>query len=410
METVHVLMIDLIPLMCNALQQQVKVSRGRMGQYEVCDFVLLLLAYAISGVETLKEFFVQLASVESVVLSVWQRQQCPVASTVSRFLSAIEGPSVEQLRTLFEADLLEHGFDCDHNGGLLDRTGERYWVFDVDGTHQVAQQRSVTQQENYPSVRRRSQAAVRPGYLGRKRGEGIRTRSAVSQAHTTEWLGTFESAGNGTPGPDLDRACEVIQHYLQHYSLSGSKAIVRLDGFYGTPQFVNRMQHHQLGYLLRCRDYSLLKQPAIQARLAQLQAQAWFHPESHTVRDVFDLGFVQDALAGYTCPVRLLVVRTPYDPKRKPRVGKRVKEWVYELFITGHSQGGLSGTDLLSLYYGRGGFEKVLGDEDHEQPCDRWCSWHPPGQKFWQILNQWVWNWRLWMGNANDPQSVRQTP
>ena len=56
------------------LQQQVKVSRGRMGQYEVCDFVLLLLAYAVSGVATLKEFFIQLSNVESVVLSVWQRQ------------------------------------------------------------------------------------------------------------------------------------------------------------------------------------------------------------------------------------------------------------------------------------------------------------------------------------------------
>lgn len=343
------------------LQQQVKVSRGRMGQYEVCDFVLLLLAYAVSGVSTLKELWIQLKPVESIVLSAWQRQQCPVASTVSRFLSAIEVPTVEQLRTLFAADLLEHGFDCDHKGGIQDRTGERYWVFDVDGTHQVARQRSVTGQVNYPIVRRRSQAAVLPGYRGRKRGEGVRSRSAVGQAHTTEWLGTFGSAGNGTPGPDLDRACEVIQHYLQHYGLSGSQAIVRLDGFYGTPKFVNRMQHHQLGYLLRCRDYTLLKQPAITSRLAQMQPQSWFHPESHAVRDVFDLGFVQDVIAGYTCPVRLLVVRTPYDPKRKPRVGKRVKEWVYELFMTGHAQTGLSGPDLLSLYYGRGGFEKVLG-------------------------------------------------
>ncbi len=229
------------------LQQQVKVSRGRMGQYEVCDFVLLLLAYAVSGVGTLKELLIQLKPVESIVLSAWQRQQCPVASTVSRFLSAVEVPAVEQLRTLFEADLLEHGFDCcDYKGGLQDRTGERYWVFDVDGTHQVARQRSVTQQANYPIVRRRSQAAVLPGYLGRKRGEGTRSRSAVDQAHTTEWLGTFGSAGNGTLGPDLDRACEVIQHYLQHYGLSGSQAIVRPDGFYGTPKFDNRMQHPQL--------------------------------------------------------------------------------------------------------------------------------------------------------------------
>ena len=102
-------------------------------------------------------------------------------------------------------------------------------------------------------------------------------------------------------------------------------------------------------------------------------------------------------------------MRTPHDPKRKHRVGKRLGEFIYELFITSHPQAGLTGTDLLSLDYGRGGFEKQLGDEDQEQTCDRWCSWHPLGQEFWQILNQWLWNWRLWAGFAHHPQPLRQT-
>ena len=33
----------------NHLNERVKVNRGRMGQYEVCDFVLVMLAYAVSG-------------------------------------------------------------------------------------------------------------------------------------------------------------------------------------------------------------------------------------------------------------------------------------------------------------------------------------------------------------------------
>jgi hypothetical protein len=36
-----------------------------------------------------------------------------------------------------------------------------------------------------------------PGYLGRKRGEVVRTRTTVLQAHTQQWLGTFSGAGNG---------------------------------------------------------------------------------------------------------------------------------------------------------------------------------------------------------------------
>ena len=90
------------------LQQKVRVNRGRMGRYGVCDFVLLLLAYAVSEVETLKLFFEQLESVKSVLMSVWKRAECPVAATLSRFLADIDETAVEQLRSLFEADLLAH--------------------------------------------------------------------------------------------------------------------------------------------------------------------------------------------------------------------------------------------------------------------------------------------------------------
>jgi hypothetical protein len=38
------------------LQTQVRVNRGRIGEYEVGDFVLLLLAYAVSGLDTLQNF------------------------------------------------------------------------------------------------------------------------------------------------------------------------------------------------------------------------------------------------------------------------------------------------------------------------------------------------------------------
>lgn len=55
-----------------------------------------------------------------------------------------------------------------------------------------------------------------------------------------------------------------------------------------------------------------------------------------------------------------------------------------------------------------GAFEQQLSQEDQEQDYDRWCSWQPAGQEFWQILGQWSWNWRLWMG-WQQAQAVRQT-
>ncbi|MEP0913306.1 transposase [Leptolyngbya sp. GB1-A1] len=65
---------------------------------------------------------------------------------------------------------------------------------------------------------------------------------------------------------------------------------------------------------------------------------------------------------------------------------------------------------MLSLYFGRGGFERRLKEEDEEQEMDRLCSWSASGQEFWQILSQWVWNWRVWMGwQEAEVPPVRQT-
>ncbi|MBD1856572.1 MULTISPECIES: hypothetical protein [Leptolyngbya] len=122
------------------LQQQAHVNRGRMGKYEVCDFVLLLLAYAVSGLTSLEAFFEQLSSVASVLMSVWGRQHCPVASTLSRFLADVDNDAVEALRELFESALLEHS-PIGPELGVTDRSGKRWMVFDIDGTTKAVRHR-----------------------------------------------------------------------------------------------------------------------------------------------------------------------------------------------------------------------------------------------------------------------------
>ncbi|MBD3886941.1 hypothetical protein IFO70_35535 [Phormidium tenue FACHB-886] len=145
------------------LQQQVRVSRGRMGHYEVCDFVLLLLAYAVSGEASLAAFFQALSPVEHLLMAVWGRARCPVASTLSCFLEAVEAGALESLRQLFEHNLLQQSLPVASNGGLYDRRGERYWVFDLDGTHEATRQRSLPMTEEYPELHRRSSKACAPG-------------------------------------------------------------------------------------------------------------------------------------------------------------------------------------------------------------------------------------------------------
>jgi hypothetical protein len=83
------------------LCETVRVARGRAGLYDVCDVVLVLLAYAVSKAETLAAFFAQAAPVRTLLMASWQRARMPTASALSRFLSAVKATSSEQLRTLF---------------------------------------------------------------------------------------------------------------------------------------------------------------------------------------------------------------------------------------------------------------------------------------------------------------------
>jgi hypothetical protein len=391
------------------LQRQVHVNRGRMGKYEVCDFVLLLLSYAVSGLNSLQAFFEQLSSVAPVLMAVWDRQHCPVASSLSRFLADVNNDAVEALRDLFEAALLEHS-PINPDLGVTDRTGKQWTIFDVDGTTKAVRHRVLLTQNTHPTLKRRSRDSCKPGYAGRKRGEAVRTRTTIEQAHTHEWLGNFAEAGNCNSKEDLKRSCTIIEHYCQR-TPSPLVAILRLDGLYGGANYVMILQQRQLMYMTRCRAYHLLKDPMVKAVLAAEPQQQYLHPDSPEVtRDLFDIDCLDATRRGYLEPMRLIVVRLIRFSKQKPSVGKCEGKYLYELFLTSLPASSFSAADVLSLYNGRGGFEQTLSEEDTEQDCDRWCSWQPDGQSFWQILSQWVWNWRIQAGwQSQSDSQVRQT-
>ncbi len=389
------------------LRSQVRVNRGRMGQYEVMDFVLLLNSYAVSGEASLKEYFKAIVPVSGLVMGLWERDGCPVASSLSRFLRDVDEGAVEALRGLFEEEMGQKGIRVREGMWMTDRMGNRYLMFDVDGTVKAVRQRYVSESGRYPGARRRSAGVSLPGYRGRKRGESVRTRTTVAVAHTSEWIGSYGSAGNGDVGGDLERSLARMQGYLETQSLRVSHGIVRLDGLYGSPKLVSQVQQNGIGYLMRSRDYSLLKHPVVVSRMQE--AEGWEAVEGRESEQRKDIGYIEDAGRGYSSPFRLIVVRTP-EAQHNGRIGKRYKGQVYELFITSQSASSLQSRDVLSLYFGRGGFERRLKEEDEEQEMDRWCSWSASGQEFWQILSQWVWNWRVWMGwqQAETPP-VRQT-
>src|SRR5262249_27463064 len=139
------------------------------------------------------------------------------------------------------------------------------------------------------------------------------------------------------------------------------------------------------------RGYQILEHPQLQPVLA--------HPPTASVT----------ASSTGLPAARVIVARHAVPPaSKKVTVGKRVGEWVYELFITTLLADGFLVEDVLDLSHGRGAFEAVLADEDVEEDPDRWCSYTECGQELWQMACQWVWNLRLSLGKMMQGSELRE--
>ena len=279
-------------------------------------------------------------------------------------------------------------------------------VFDLDGTRQAARQRALPQGPDLPPPQRRLQAVCAPGYTGRKRGEVVRTRTTLLQAHTHQWLGTFGNAGNADYRGELLRGLEVIAAYQAKLGLPRDQALIRLDGQYGNGAIVADLLAAQIPWLMRGKDYGLLDLAAVKERLALPADEQFVHPESGVCRDLFECGDLPVTAEGHRS--RVIIATHPVGTTASP-IGVTRDQRVYELFFTALPALGFTAADVVKLYLHRGSFETVLADEDREQDSDRWSSYTPSGQETWQILSQWMWNLRQELSQQWQPTSMRLT-
>jgi hypothetical protein len=390
------------------IEERVRFARRRLGHYDLVDFVVVLLGYAVSGERTMEAFYESLQPFAVPFMALFGRERLPHRSTLSRFLSSLNQAAVEALRTVFLEDLVARPLEKkEKTGGLWDRQGNQWLIFDVDGTRQAARQRALPSTPDLPPAQRRLDDVCAPGYTGRKRGETVRTRTTVLQAHTHQWVGTFSGAsgaGNGDYRGELRQAVKAVRAYLQAQSLQPSQAVVRLDGQYGNGAIVADLAG--LAYAMRGKDYDLLDQNLVQARLAQPPDQQTTHPETGTCRALFDF---PDLLLSPSGPRTRVIVAARAIPDTPVKVSTIRGEHVYELFYTALPPGAFTPADVVALYLHRGAFETVLSDEDKEQAPDRWCSHTAWGQEFWLILAQWTWNLRLELGHTLHPTPMRTT-
>jgi hypothetical protein len=389
----------------SAICERVRFERRRFGHYEVIDFLAVLFGYAISGERTLEAFYEGLQPFASTFMALFDRDRLPARSTLSRFLTALTPEPVEALRSLFLDDLLSRPLSQERQtGNLVDRAGGARVVFDIDGTREAARQRALPQTADLPPAFRRLDEVCAPGYTGRKRGDVVRTRTAVSQAHSYQWLGSFGNRGNGLYRAELRQALSAIGRYLAAHELPQDLSLLRLDGQYGTGAVLADLAG--FSFVTRGKEYTVLDHPLVQARLPLPPDQFQRRPESQLARGLYDCPGVPVGPAGVQCRV---VVATHPAGQKKSRVGVTRSNVVYELFFTNLPQQAFTVSDVVELYLQRGAFESALADEDVEQEPDRWCSHATWGQECWQILSQWVWNLRLELGHQLQPDPVRTT-
>jgi hypothetical protein len=254
------------------------------------------------------------------------------------------------------------------------------------GPDKLPESAALPQTEALPAPHRRFDQVCAPGYQGRKRGEVVRTRTVILQAHTHQLLGTFGGPGNGDYRRELRQAIRVITSYATQLELSSAFILVRLDGLYGDAAPLLDILSAGLGVITRSRAYHLLDLEPVKQTLARTPDHVNTHPESGMTRALYDCTSVPLT----TGPEVRLIIATHAATGSAPAVGTERDGMIYELFGSHLPSLAFTASDVLNLYLHRGSFETVLADEDVEQNADRWYSHTPCGQEFAQILAQWM--------------------
>ena len=165
-----------------------------------------------------------------------------------------------------------------------------------------------------PPAQRRLRPLCAPGYTGRKRGEVVRSRTTVLQAHTHQWIATFGNPGNGEYRAELRQAVTAIQRYREAHHHPAERVLLRLDGQYGTGAVLTDLAG--LPFVMRGKTYHLLKQAEIQAQHPQPADHYLTHTEGGNTRALYDFPTVPVVPEGIVC--RVVGATHPAGPKKSP--------------------------------------------------------------------------------------------
>jgi len=387
------------------ISEQGRVARKRCGRAERIDVLTVLFGSALSGERTLEALYERLQPCAVPFMAVCERDPVPSRSALSRFVAAVTEEAVEALRTRFLKDLLARPLTpAKPTGGLVDRQGDTWRVCDIDGTREAARQRAFPQTDERPLPFRQVENVCAPGSRGRTRGETVRTRTTVSPAHRSQWLGSCGNRGNGRSREELRTGLCASGRDLAAHQLPPERTLIRRDGHDGNGAVLSDVAGFAC---VTCgKDNRLLDHPRIQTRVHLPPDQVHHRPESQLVRSLSACPQILVGSEGMPCRV---VVATHPAGKNKSPMGVTRAGVVSERFFTNLPHQAFPTRDVVAWSLHRGACEPILSDEDRAQDPDRWGSHSAWGQEYWHVISLWVWNRRLEGGHQLTPEPLRTT-
>ena len=380
----------------------------RWGYCALDIFVFLLAYFASDQRQGLKKFWQQCRPVQREIAAVAGRKSLPSPASVSRALDAVESDLLRPVGPWLLR--LPEGFsEVLHHPAVLttDTHGVGWHFFDFDHTATTQRQRALPGGSERPKPRRHAKELA-PGYSGRKRGDVQLTRATLQHSGSGLYVGARIGAGNGDSRADFEDAVRTTVETCAEENLPLEQAVLRSDGAFGNVPCITACQEQGLRFISRSSRYHLLHQGDVQAALkralwyevprstegeSRYAAEAgwiWLAPGEQTRR--------ADGNSYESVRVRLVVTRRRSNGDARPRIGHRIGEWVYELFVTDLDASAWPAPELVESYYARTAQENRFHQEDRELELDRIFSYHLPGQEFASLVGLLVWNMRLVAG------------
>ena len=337
-----------------AIENQVRFARRRFENYEVIDFLAVLVGYAISGERTLEAFYEQLLPWASAFMALFGRERLPARSTLSRFLASLDQAAVEASpceRPCCTICWLA-GWSRRNN-----RVGCGIAVAHIgSSSRSMARER---QPANAPYHRHRIGRPPRGRLVSPVCSWLYRTQTGRSRPHAYHcvaspypsvachlwqpWQRTVPRgiAPRGGGDPDV---LEGLRFSRRAHAPASGRTIWHgsCPGGSGWAVFCDARQ--RLSTARSCRGAGPSALPPDQ----QLS-----HPESGIVRTLYDC---PDLPLGPTGKLCRIVVATHPTSERKSRVGVTRAGVVYELFFTHLPQQTFTAADVVALYLHRGDF------------------------------------------------------